>query len=51
MAVGCFTDVTVHSYRNYHQEHDTATPATTKYVVAAWGSAILSLHGAANLHT
>ena len=22
MAVGCFTDVTVHSSKNYHQEHD-----------------------------
>jgi hypothetical protein len=22
MVVGCFTDVTVHSSKNYHQEHD-----------------------------
>ena len=50
MAVCCFTDVTVHSSSNYHQEHDRATPATSKAVVAAWGAVILSFHGVANLH-
>ena len=49
MAVGRFTDVTVHSSRNYQQEHDRASPATSKAVVAAWGAVILSHHGVANL--
>ena len=50
MAVGCFTDVTVNSGKNYHQEHDRATLATSKAVVAAWGAVILSFQGVANLH-
>ena len=50
MAVGCFTDVTVHSSKIYHQEHDRATPVTSTAVVAAWGAVILSFHGVANLH-
>jgi hypothetical protein len=50
MAVGCFTYVTVHSSRNYHQEHDRATPATSKAVVAALGAVILSHHGVDNQH-
>jgi len=43
MAVGCCTAVTVHSSKNYHQEH--ATPVTSNAVVAAWGAVILSFHG------
>ena len=49
MAVGCFTDVTVHSSKNYRHEHDTYTLATSKPVVAAWGAVILNFHGVANL--
>jgi len=49
MAVGCFTDVTVHSYRNYHQVHDRATPATSKDIVAAYGAVILTFRGVSNL--
>ena len=50
MAVGCFTDVTVHSCKIYHQEHDRATPATSNAVAAAWVAVILRFHGVANLH-
>ena len=48
MAVGCFTDVVVHSSTNYHQEH--ATPGTSNAVMPAWGAVILSFDGVANLH-
>ena len=47
--VGCFSDVTVHSSRNYHQVHDRATPATSKDIVAIYGALILSFHGVARL--
>ena len=50
MAVGCFTDVTVHSSNNYHLAHDRATPATSKAIVAVWGAVILRFRGVANLH-
>ena len=49
MGVECFTDVTVHSSRNYHKVHDRATPATSKDIVAVYGAVILSFHGVANL--
>ena len=48
MTVGCFTDVTVHSSKNYHQEHDRATSGTSKANVAGYGTIILSFHGVAN---
>ena len=47
MAVGCFTDVVVHSSKNYHQEH--ATHATSNADMPAWGAVILSFDGVANL--
>ena len=50
MAVCCFTDVTVHSSKDYHHEHDRAMLATSKAVVAALGAVILRFHGVANLY-
>jgi hypothetical protein len=48
MAVGCFTDVMLHSLKNYLQEHATE-PCQLPKDVAAWGAVILRFHGVANL--
>jgi len=50
IAGGCFTDVMLHSSRNYHQERATEPCRLPKDVVAAWGAVILRFHGVANLH-
>ena len=50
IAVCWFTDVTVHSSKDYHHEHDRAMLATSKAVVAALGAVILRFHGVANLY-
>jgi len=36
MAGGCFTDVVLHSSKNYHQEHATESRRLPKTVAAAW---------------
>jgi len=44
MAGGCFTDVVVHSLKNYHQEYATEPRWLPKPVGAAWGVVILRVH-------
>jgi len=39
MAVGCFTDVMVHSFKNYHQEH--ATEPRRLQVTPSWPLGVL----------
>jgi len=41
MAGGCFTDVVLNSFKNYHQEHATEPRRLPKSVGAAWGVVIL----------
>ena len=43
MAGGCFTDVVLHSLKNYHQEHATEPRRLPKSVGAAWGVVSLLL--------
>jgi hypothetical protein len=50
MAGGCFTDVMLHSSKNYHSEHATEPRRLPKTVVAVWGAKILRFHGVANLY-
>jgi len=50
LAGDCFTDVTLHSSKNYQQQHDTEPRRLPKDVVAARGAVILRFHGVANLY-
>jgi len=50
MAGGSFTDVVLHSSKNYNPEHATEPPRLPKTVVAVWGAIILRFHGVANLY-
>jgi len=50
MAGGCFTNVVLHSSKNYHQEHATEPCRLPKDVVAPWGAVILRFHEVVNLH-
>jgi len=49
MAGGCFTDVMLHSSKNYHQDHATESHRLPKNVMAAWGAVIYCFHGVSNL--
>jgi len=48
MAGGCFTDIMIHSSKNYHQGIATVPCQLSKDVVVAWGAVILRYHGGAN---
>jgi hypothetical protein len=50
IAGGCFTDVVLHSSKNYHQEDATESRRLPKTVAAAWSVVILRFHGVANIY-
>ena len=50
MLGGCFTDVVLHSLKNFHQAHATEPSRLPKDVVAAWGAVILRFHGVSSLY-
>ena len=50
MAGGCFTDVMLHSSKNYHQEHATEPRRLPKDVMVVWGFEIFRFHGVSNLY-
>jgi len=50
MAGGCFTDVALHSSKNYREEHATELRRPPTDVVDAWGAAILRFHSVTNLY-
>jgi hypothetical protein len=50
MAGGCVTDVVLHSFEIYHQEHATEPRRRLKDVVTAWGAVIMSFHRVSHLY-
>jgi hypothetical protein len=50
MANGYFTDVVVHSSKNYHQERATRPRRLNEDVAAVFGEVILRFHGDSNLY-
>jgi len=46
MAGGCFTDVVLHSSKNYHQEYVTEPRRLPKDALAAWCAVMLRFHAA-----
>ena len=50
LAGGCFTDIVLHSSKNYYHEHATEPRRLPKNVAAASGAVIVRFHGVSSLY-